>query len=121
MKLISEGHGLLKLVKSATAETLPEPRQSLQMQYRWPRCGLAALNLAQADLQGLLVERRLVAHAPAQVDGLEARVVRLAELAQPGKDDALQRVAIGLQVFKCGTDKYPECACRDRHAYALGS
>jgi hypothetical protein len=44
---------------------------------------LAAFNLAQADFHGLLVESRLVAHAPAQVDGLEARVVLLAELAQP--------------------------------------
>ena len=43
---------------------------------------LAALDLAQADLHGLLVERRLVADAPAQVNGLEARAVLLAELAQ---------------------------------------
>ena len=31
---------------------------------------LAAVNLTQADLHGLLVEGHLVAHAPAQVDGL---------------------------------------------------
>jgi len=49
---------------------------------------LEALNLAQADLHVLLVARRLVAHTPAQVDGLGAklttRVVRFAGLAQPG-------------------------------------
>jgi hypothetical protein len=72
---------------------------------------LATLNLAQADLHGLLVERRLVAHAPAQVDGLKARVVLLAQLAQPGEDLALQRVALGFQVLKGRADKYSECAC----------
>ncbi|MGA2456098.1 MAG: hypothetical protein ABSF85_00790 [Terriglobales bacterium] len=41
---------------------------------------LAALNLAQADLHGLLVECRLVAHTPAQVNGLEACAVLFTEL-----------------------------------------
>ena len=95
----------------APAVTLPEQHNEVGLDAGL----LAALNLAQADLQGLLVERRLVAHAPAQVDGLEARVVRLAELAQPGEDVALQRVALGLQVFKGRADKYPECACCGRH------
>jgi transposase-like protein len=76
---------------------------------------LAALNLAQADLHGLLIERRLVAHAPAQVDGLKARVVLLAQLAQLREDLSLQSVALGLQVLKGRADKYPECACRSRH------
>src|ERR1035437_10249058 len=61
---------------------------------------LAALDLAQANLHGLLVERRFVAHAPAQVDSLKACVVRFAELAQAGEDLALQSVSLGLQIFK---------------------
>ena len=58
---------------------------------------LGALNLAEADLHdlhGQLVERRLVAYAPAQVDSLKARIVLLAQLAQPGEDVVLQSVLL---------------------------
>ena len=80
---------------------------------------VAALNLAQANLHGLLVQRRLVAHAPAQVDGLEARIVLLAQLAQPGEDVALQSVTLGLQVFKGRTDKNPGLSHATLPGFAL--
>jgi len=51
---------------------------------------LAARDLVQADLHRLLVERRLIAQAPAQVDGMKSRVVRFAELAQLEENAALQ-------------------------------
>jgi hypothetical protein len=55
-------------------------------------------------LHGQLVERRLIAHTPAQADGPEAnlgsRAVLLAQFAQPGESVALQSIALGLQVFK---------------------
>jgi hypothetical protein len=76
---------------------------------------LAARDLVQADLHGLLVERRFVAYSPAKVDGLKARVVRLAQLAQPWEDIALQCVALGFQILKSRADKDSECACRGRH------
>jgi len=76
---------------------------------------LAAFNLAQADLHGLLVECRLVADTPAQVNGLKAGAVLFTELAQLREHVALQRVALGLQVFEGRTNKNPECACCGRH------
>ena len=76
---------------------------------------LAAFNLAQADLHGLLVESRLIADTPAQVNGLEASVVFFTQLAQLREDVTLKGVALGLQVFKGGTDKNPESACGGWH------
>ena len=40
------------------------------------------------------------------------------KLLQLGKHLALQRVALRLQILKGGTDKDPECARCNRHAYA---
>ena len=77
--------------------------------------GLAPPNLAQADLHRLLVERRLVAHAPAQVDGLEPRAVLLAELSQLRKHVALKRIALRLQILERRADEDPECAGGGRH------
>jgi hypothetical protein len=59
---------------------------------------LAALNFAQADFHGLLVESLLVTYAPSQVNGLEEGTILLAELAQLWEHDALQSVTLGLQV-----------------------
>src|ERR1035437_5108145 len=106
-----ELHSLDPRRQRAPAVALPEQHDEVGLDAGL----LAALNLAQADIHGLLVERRLVAHTPAQVDGLEARAVRFAELAQAWEDLALQGVALGLQVFKGRTDKYPECACCGWH------
>lgn len=63
----------------------------------WLDAGLlAAFNLAQADLHGLLVECRLIAHTPAQVNGLEACAVLFTKLAQLREHLRLQSVAVGI-------------------------
>jgi hypothetical protein len=43
---------------------------------------LAAADLAQADLDCLLIQRRLAADASAQVNGLESRAMLLAQRSQ---------------------------------------
>jgi len=63
---------------------------------------LAALYLAQADFHGLLVEGGFFEDTPAQVDGLEAAAVGLAQLPQAGEDALLHGIALGYQVTEGG-------------------
>ena len=77
--------------------------------------GLAAADLAQADLHRLLIERGLVADAPPQVDGLEPRAMLLAQRAELRKHLALERVALRLQVLEGRTHEDAEGASRDGH------
>jgi len=76
---------------------------------------------AQADLNGLLVERSLIAHAPAQIDGLETRSMLLAQTAQAGESVLLQHIPLRLQVLKGRTDKDTEGASGDRHGVQAGT
>jgi hypothetical protein len=69
---------------------------------------LAALDLPQTQPQGLLVQRRLLAHPPAQVYGLEAAAVRHGEVPQPREHMALQRIALLLQIAEGGADEETE-------------
>src|SRR5205085_8749568 len=47
---------------------------------------LAAFDLLQTNLDGLLIEARLFAHAPAQINRLKAAAVLLTQLTQLGED-----------------------------------
>src|SRR4030067_2701341 len=62
------------------------------------RSPLAALNLAQAYLHGLLIYGCFPAYSPAQIDCLKTRAVPLAEFAQAGEYSLLQGVAFCFQV-----------------------
>jgi len=68
------------------------------------------LDLTQADFHRLLVEKRHLAHSPAQVDGLEAGGVAGAQLAQAREDLLLQSAALGFQVAEGGGDENTEGA-----------
>ena len=81
-----------------------------------PRRGrLAARQLREADPHRLLVEGGLVAHAPAQVDRLEAGVVLGAQLVQAREDVGLQGVALGGHVLERRADEDAEGAGRAWH------
>ncbi|MGZ7180376.1 MAG: hypothetical protein ACXVIB_06210 [Halobacteriota archaeon] len=63
------------------------------------------LGLFDADRHRSLVERRLLGHAPPQVDRLKAKAAVRAELSQLRKDVTLQRVALLDKVAKRGADE----------------
>ena len=64
------------------------------------RDALAARDLVEADGHRALVESRLLAHSPAQIDGLKACAPAGAQRAQSGKHLFLQGVALRLEVAK---------------------
>jgi len=71
---------------------------------------LAARDFGEADLNRFLIEGCLIAHSPAQIDGLESRTPLLAETRQPRKCLFLQGIPLTLQVLKSGTDEDTESA-----------
>src|ERR1035437_8749042 len=64
-----------------------------------------------ADSKRAMVERGLVADAPAKIDGLEPRAVLPAQRSQLRKHVALERVALFFQVLERRTDEDAKSAC----------
>ena len=79
------------------------------------RDALAAADLFEADGHRLLVERRLLADAPAQVDGLEAAAVLHAQVPQLRPDMLLERIPLGFHVAEGRADKDAEGSAFGRH------
>jgi hypothetical protein len=72
------------------APTAAQQRQEVQVGGQLP----ATLNLVDADLHGLLVERSLVAHPPSQVDGLKSPPAHSAVVLQRTERALLQCPAL---------------------------
>ena len=72
------------------APTAAQQRQEVQVWGQLP----ATLNLVDADLHGLLVERSLVAHPPSQVDGLKSPPAQSAVVLQRTERALLQCPAL---------------------------
>ena len=103
------------------AVTVPEQDEKVRP---WGQA-LAALDFTQADVERLLIVCGIRADSPAQVHSLKTRAVPRAELAQPRKDERLQRLALGLQVDERGADEDSKDAqhrllgSRDRPALSM--
>src|SRR6185295_16378664 len=65
----------------------------------------AAADLFEADVHRAAIARRRVAHAPAQVDGLEASAALAAQCFEPRKHARLQHGPLADHVAEGGADE----------------
>ena len=89
------------------APAVPVAQQDQEVRPR--RHPLAARDLLEADRDRPLVKAGLLAHAPAQVDCLEAGPARRTELLEPGEDVRLEPAALLLEILEGRADEDAKC------------
>jgi hypothetical protein len=92
---------------AACMKELPVTQQDQEIR---TQSGLPApFDLAETYLQGLLIQTRFIAHAPAQINGLKPSFMFPAKIPQMGERPSVQRIALLLQIAEGGTNENPEC------------